>query len=361
MDRKTVRKRFRAAPRSGDRSTVKLSDVAARAGVSAATASRALNAPDKVSEAMRERVRAAAAVLGYVPDAAARALASRRSRTIGAVVPTLINPIFATGVQGLESRLEERGYALVVASSDYRTEKELRQAITLMERGVEGLMFVGTAHRPALHPLLRSRGIPFVTTWSLDAPGGDPCIGFDNVEAAVRLTDYLLDLGHRRFAVIAGVTRDNDRAEARVAGVRKALDSRGVRLGARQLLEVPYEVAEGREALRAVIGGDPATRPTAVICGNDILAFGVLFEAGAMGLAVPHDISVVGFDDNVLSGHIPPGLTTMHVPTVEMGRLAADYLVDRIEGRPVEDRIRVEVRLTVRGSSGPPPRAFGMK
>jgi LacI family transcriptional regulator len=349
MERDSKRKRFHEPAQP-----VKLADVAALADVSPATASRALNTPDKVGADMRERVRAAAATLGYVPDAAARALASRRSRTIGAVVPTLDNPIFATGVQKLESRLNERGYALVVAGSDYRMDKELRQATNLLERGIEGLMLTGTEHHPSLYVLLETRSVPHVNTWVNEGDAAHPCIGFDNVEAAVRLTKYLLDLGHTRFAMIAGIAEGNDRAAARAVGVREALARRGLRLEEGRLIEEPYGVREGRDGLRAVLAGPPEACPTAVICGNDLLAFGAIFEAAALGLDVPGDLSVVGFDDTELSSHIPPGLTTMHVPSGEMGVLAADYLVNRIEGKPARPRTRIEVRLVVRGSTAPP-------
>jgi LacI family transcriptional regulator len=302
MERKSARKRFHVAQGASEKQ-VKLSDVAALAGVSPATASRVLNRPEKVGLKMRERVQAAAATLGYVPDAAARALASRRSRTIGAVVPTLNNPIFATGVQGLETRLNERGYALVVASSDYRIDKELRQATTLLERGIEGLMLMGTEHHPSLYALMKTRGVPHVNSWVDEGDAEHPCIGFDNVEAAERLTNYLLDLGHRRFAMIAGIAAGNDRAAARVDGVRAALASRGLALEEGRLIEIPYGVREARDGLRSVLAGDPATRPTAVICGNDLQAFGAIFEAGAMGLAVPGDLSVAGFDDTEFSSH----------------------------------------------------------
>lgn len=353
MEPKSTRKRFHVAQGAGEKQ-VKLSDVAALAGVSPATASRVLNRPEKVGREMRERVQAAAATLGYVRDAAARALASRRSRTIGAVVPTLDNPIFATGVQGLESRANERGYSLVVASSDYRIDKELRQATMLLERGIEGLMLMGTEHHPSLYALMKTRGVPHVNSWVNEGDAEHPCIGFDNVEAATRLTSYLLDLGHRRFAMIAGMAAGNDRAAARVEGVRAALAADGLVLEEGRFIEIPYGVREGRDGLRAVLAGDAATRPTAVICGNDLLAFGAMFEAAAMGVDVPGDLSVVGFDDTELSSHIPPGLTTMHVPSVEMGELAADYLVNRIEDQPVRHRTRVEVRLVVRGSTAPP-------
>lgn len=353
MDQYSPRKRFHGTPRAAG-PPVKLSDVAALAGVSPATASRVLNRPEKVGQDMRERVQAAASSLGYVRDAAARALASRRSRTMGAVVPTLSNPIFAAGVQGLESRLNEHGYALLVASSDYRIDKELRHATTLVERGVEGLMLMGTEHHASLHALLETRGIPCINTWVYDEGAAQPCIGFDNVEAEGRLTRYLLDLGHRDFAMIAGISEGNDRVAARVTGVREALARHGLALETGRLVEMPYGVRAGRDGLRAVLDGPARPRPTAVICGNDLLAFGALFEAQAMGLDVPGDISIVGFDDNELASHIPPGLTTMHVPSAEMGELAADYLVNRDQGAPAQSKTRVEVRLVVRGSSGPP-------
>src|SRR3546814_4820534 len=155
--------------RIGMERSVKLSDVAAISGVSTATVSRCLNRPERVSADLRARVRTAIDALGYVPDAAARALASRRSRTIGAVVPTLSNPIFAAGVQGLETTLERRGYSLVLAGFDYDAERELRQARTLVERGVDGLMLAGLSHRAGLYELLASRRIPYVNTWVYDA------------------------------------------------------------------------------------------------------------------------------------------------------------------------------------------------
>jgi LacI family transcriptional regulator len=196
-------------------------DVAAAAGVSIATVSRVLNNTGRTREAMRQRVLAAAELLGYVPHAAARALASQRSRIIGTVVPTIENPNFALAVETLQQRVMEHGYTLLLASSNYNPAQEERQVRSLAGQGVDAVVLVGGRHEPSMLSMLNAKQIPYVNTWVLDAEG--PCVGFDNKAASQLLTRYLLDLGHTEFGVIAGVTRYNDRAEARVAGVRDAL------------------------------------------------------------------------------------------------------------------------------------------
>jgi len=157
-----------------------LGDVARRAGVSAASVSRVLNYPAKVSPEVREHVMRAMGELGYVRDGAARALASRHSLTIGNVVPTLGIGIFAAGVAALQRRLEEFGYQLLVAASDYDEAKEARQVRALIERGVDSIALVGQRHAPEIYQLLRSRKLPYVNTYQFDGQNPHPCIGFDN-------------------------------------------------------------------------------------------------------------------------------------------------------------------------------------
>jgi LacI family transcriptional regulator len=157
-----------------------LGDVARRAGVSAASVSRVLNHPAKVSQEVRDRVMRAMGEFGYVRDGAARALASRHSLTIGNVVPTLGIGIFAAGVAALQRRLEEFGYQLLVAASDYDEAKEARQVRSLIERGVDGIALVGQRHAPEVYQLLRSRKLPYVNTYQFDGQNPHPCIGFDN-------------------------------------------------------------------------------------------------------------------------------------------------------------------------------------
>lgn len=332
--------------------SVRLSDVAREADVSTATVSRVLNAPGKVRPDLAERVHAAIRRLGYVPHGAARALASHRSHTMGAVVPTLDNAIFARGIQALQQRLSEDGYTLLLAMSEYDLAREVLQVGKLIERGIDGLMLIGEAHDPSLYALLDAKGLPYVNTWVFHETSPHPCIGFRNSESAHRIASYLVDIGHRDIAMIAGISRHNDRAADRIVGVRRALAERGLRLADDMLIERRYDVGEGRQALRELLGRP--TPPTAVICGNDVIAFGALFEARALGMQVPHDLSIVGFDDLDLASQVDPPLTTMHVPSVSMGKGAAEYLLARLAGENPPNATELEASLIVRGTTAPP-------
>lgn len=335
----------------------KLSDVAKVAGVSPATVSRVINSPEKVSAALRQRVGTAIEKLHYVPDGAARVLASRQSRTIGAVVPTLDIAIFAAGVAALQARLNEAGYTLLVANAEYDPNKEAQEVRALIERGVDGLVLVGGGHAPEVYELLQSRGIPYVNTYHYAAHYAadkkHPCIGVDNRLAAGRVVDYLYDLGHRAFAVITSPVKHNDRIAARRDGFVERLAAHGVKPSARRVLEVPYSMADGRIALRSVVEG--RRRITAVICTNDVLAIGALFECRALGVAVPQALSVTGFDDLDLAMHMDPGLTTVHVPAGEIGRRAADLVLARIDRTEVPERVELAANLILRASTGRPP------
>lgn len=336
--------------RAGGGSGPTLVDIARAAGVSTATVSRVLNAPDSVKAERAERVRRAIATLGYLPNGSARALASRRSMSIGAVIPTLDNAIFAKGLEAFQTRLQEAGYSLILASSGYGLEEEARLAETLLERRVDGLMLVGQQHQAGLLERLSALGVPHVLSWAHDRSGRLPCIGFDNREAAAAMTRHLAGLGHRRFAMIAGKTEANDRARDRVAGVRSVLAELGETLPANAILEVPYSYAEGREAMRWLLSRQD--RPSAVICGNDVLAIGAVLGAQDAGLSVPGDISIAGFDDLPLAGELRPALTTMRVPAAEMGRQAADWLIASLAGKETALPEALPVELVVRQTTG---------
>ena len=332
----------------------RLRDVAARAGVSTATVSRVLNNTGTVGTAVRLRVEQACAVLGYVPAGSARARPARRSYTIGAVVPTIENAAFARTVFVLQKTLQEAGLTLLLATTDYDPEVELQAVTRLLNQGVEGLMLIGGEHHSELRAQLEQRRIPFVEGWTLSSQGA--AIGFDNVRAAEELTDHLLDLGHRHIAVIAGEIEHNDRAAARLIGVRRSLERRGLFTHSEWLTNRPYLIGEGRLLLRHLLAEAGLKPPTAIICGNDQLAFGVLVEARAHRIAVPRQLSVAGFGDADHAEFMEPPLTTMHVPAQEIGELAAAYLLSRLAGEPAEHVHRVDVRLMARASTAPPPK-----
>jgi len=328
--------------------------VARLARVSTATVSRALTHPAKVKAATAARIREAVQALGYVAHGAARALASRRTHTIGAVIPTLDNAIFANTAHALQKTLDDAGYTLLLASHEFDAGTEARLTRALIERGVDGLVLHGTTHHPSVFQMIGMHQIPYVLTWALDAAGRHPCVGFDNRAAAVRITRYLLDLGHREFAMISGITRGNERAAERLEGVRQAMAARGIALAPGRVVEKPYTLTAGREGLREIMRGSP--RPTAVVCGNDVLAIGALAECHAQGLAVPRDVSVTGFDDLEMAAVVTPALTTVQFPTADLGTLAGRHLLARLAGRPVEPRTELPVELVVRASTAAPAR-----
>jgi LacI family transcriptional regulator len=335
------------------RPSPRLRDVARVAGVSLATASRALSEPALVREGTREYVRRVATMLGYVPHGAARALATRRSRTVGAVFPPVDNPIFAAATQALAHELATAGYTLLLATHEYDPDAEVAAARALVERGVDGLVFIGLDHAPALYQLLSQSGVPYELTWSLDPTGYHHCVGIAHRLASVRVTQHLLELGHREFAVIAGITAHNDRARERLAGAREALAARGIELRADRVIEAEFSIPDARRAFLALINSAPGF--TALVCGNDTLALGALTECMRRGIQVPAELSVAGFDDIDMAREITPALTTIHVPAADMGRLAATRMLARLAGDEVPTIEELRAELIVRESTGRAP------
>ncbi|MDB5398311.1 MAG: transcriptional regulator, LacI family [Rhodopila sp.] len=326
-------------------------DVAARAGVSTATVSRVLNGTPGVRADKREAVLRAAAEMGFVANAAARALSLRRFKTVGAIIPNIENEEFIRAISALQKHLCEAGYTLLLTNAGYDLDIELREAIVLLERGIDGLMLVGDIHQPELFARLQRHAVPLVQTFTLSKERD--CVGFDNQAVAHRAASYLLDLGHRRIGVVTGLRKENDRGGARVEGVRQALAARSLSIHPAHDITTSHGIGAGRDALRQILNaGVPP--PTAIICGTDQFAFGVMIEAQASGLHVPDDLSVIGFNDADYAAFLTPPLTTVRIHAAEIGRIAGENLVARMAG---ETRVRVTeipAELIVRGSTAPP-------
>ncbi len=330
-----------------------LEDVARIAGVSTATVSRVLNAPARVRPETRERVERAVERLGYTPHFGGRALASNRTDTVGAVIPTMENAIFARGLQALQEDLADAGVTLLVATSNYDKAQEARQIQTLLARGVDGLVLVGEARDDAVYAYLAGRAAPFVLVWTWRADCSWPCVGFDNFAAARDVAERVLGFGHRRIAMIAGVTRDNDRARSRVQGVRAALADRGLALEAPFLIEADYRIEAGSAAAQRLLAD--TGRPTAIICGNDVLGAGAMVGARAAGYRVPQDVSITGFDDIDIAQLLDPALSTVHVPHRRMGRMAAKLLLALRDPQGTVTSVCIETEFIERGSLGVSP------
>lgn len=323
------------------------------AGVSLATVSRAINNPNSVSDRLRVRIDSVIEHLDWVPDGSARALRTRTTKTIGAVFPALLQGDFARCIEAMQHELAAHGYTLLLAFSDYQIDLEYTQIRRMVERGVDALVLVGENHHPQLKSFLEKVQKPVINTFVYSPETHGTCIGPDNYKALKNMTEYLIGLGHRDFAVIAQSSENNDRAKARLEGIRDALAERGIAIKPHHLVVGKWRIEEGRELFRRIVATKPW--PTAVICGNSFLSVGALVESQAMGISVPGHMSIVGYDDIDIMQNLPVTITTMKVASAEIGRRAALHLIARLAG--TEDAIAYECDATIveRQSSGPAP------
>lgn len=321
-----------------------LRDVAKAAGVSVATVSRVLNEPAVVKKDTLEKVQAAIAALKFVPSAAARAINSGRTRFVGALVPTLDNAIFARFLAALERELSEHQLSLVVATTDSDPEIEAEKAKSLVNIGAEGLIITGTTHSTAFFDLIEQTMLPTIITSFFDPENPLPTIGYDNAAAAQLALAHLVELGHRRIAVVHGPVRDNDRTRARLAGLR-ALPFTGelTTFETEISLEGGVTAAEDICALH--------DRPDAILCLSDVVALGVLFGLQARNISVPDQVSMIGIDDLPSSAVTVPPLTSVHLPVSRMGERAAGALARWITTQQVPSAEKLDARLVIRRST----------
>jgi LacI family transcriptional regulator len=318
--------------------TVRAQDVAFAAGVSLATVSRTFNNPDLVRPMIRQQVLDAAQRLGWMPNGAARALAMNRTYTVGAILPTIGHLNFARQIE-----------ALLLGCSNYDPQQGLRHVESMLVRGVDGLVLLGEDYPPETFALLKTREIPYVVTYTFQDNGKHPYIGFSHYAAYQTITNYLLELGHRSFGLILQKTTNNSRVQERKRAVIETLASKGLLVHPRHYAEGPLGLEYGRIALRSVLSQSP--KPTAIICGNDHLAIGALLEAKQLGISVPGQLSITGFDDIELAANCEPSLTTMRAPDYEIGRLAGKYLVSKLAGQKVEQPASMTTDFVIREST----------
>jgi LacI family transcriptional regulator len=324
-----------------------LQDVARSAGVSTATISRCISQPQLVAKGTRERIEHAIAELGYTPHFGARVLASNRTNTIGAVIPVLTNAMFAMGVQAFQEALTEQGVTLLIATSGYDPMREYDQIRTLLSHGADGLMLIGVDRPAKTRKLLALRGVPHVITWTHRSNDGALSAGFNNRKAARKMAEKVIKMGHRRLAIISGITAHNDRARDRTKGVLDAVAASGGRAHITAQIEAPYMLDAGGDAFDAVMQYE---HPSAVICGNDVLAAGAILRAKQRGLELPRDMSFTGFDDIGLARAVDPALTTMRVPQEAMGRAAAQLLLGMVAGETGLKNVKLKPEMILRDS-----------
>ena len=313
---------------------VTLHDVAKLAGVAPITASRALNTPEQVSAEVLRKVTDAVSRTGYVPNLLAGGLASTRSRLVAALVPTISGPVFLATVQALTETLAERGYQLMLGQSGYAGNREDALLEAIIGRRPDGIVLTGIMHSAEGRRRLMASGIPVVETWDLTPTPIDMLVGFSHVDVGRKVAAFLHAKGRRRFAAVSG---DDERAQRRLDAFQAA--SRALGLPEVQLVVVPAPTTlrSGRDALKRLL--QAADGIDAVFCSSDLLALGVMTEAQSRGITIPQQLGIVGFGDLEIAADLHPALTTVHINGSAIGRQAAQFIVDRAEGRTVPERV----------------------
>jgi LacI family transcriptional regulator len=342
--------------------------VASVAGVSMSTVSNVLNNPTIVSADTRRRVEDAMATVGYVRNGAARQLRGAPSMTAGCVLLDSANPFFSEVARGMEDRLAEAGCMLVVCSTDVRADRETRYLNMLEELGVRGVLLAPVSSELEAAVALDRRGTPVVL---VDHPRGRTrlcAVTVDNVRGGELAAEHLLELGHRRIALlhaeaVGGGPEGQGGGKSRVRslvdradGLRRGLVAAGLDVSVALVpvsLPPPASLAEAEAAVARVLGH--ASRPTAIVCFNDMTAVGVMRGLRSAGVDIPGQMSVLGYDDLVFAGQLAPALTTIRQPTRELGRAGADLLLaEGVVGHRHRE-IRFTPELVVRQSTAASP------
>jgi DNA-binding LacI/PurR family transcriptional regulator len=337
-----------------------IKDIASRAEVSIATVSRVLNAKAGVSDAASEAVLAAARQLGFRPNQLGRNLRAARSATLGVMLPRLGHPVFAECLQGIEQAARGRGLSIVVSATDYDRATEEAVSEQLLRQRVDGLILtVADAADNPLLDKLDAEGVPYVLVFNqpLAAKAAvRSSVGVDNRAAAREMVQQLLAWGHREIHMLAGQFGQSDRARQRFAGYCDAMQQAG--RDWRAPLQVPFTTDDTRDVLLHLLHERPQT--TALFCSNDQLTMTVVRDLRALGLFVPGDISVAGFDGVQTGALMHPPLTTVSTPTVQIGRAAVALLGERIAGAAPQGAVLLPHALvpggTAREPSPIPPR-----
>jgi LacI family transcriptional regulator len=332
---------------------VTMKDVAERARVSTSTVSHVLNGTRKVSRGTRESVLAAIDELGYQPNLLAKSLKMRRTFTIGLLISDIQNTFFTSVVRGIEDVALSRGYHLFLCNTDEDAAREDEYLEELIKKQVDGLIVASSAPRHNHARRLRAENLPFVfMDREIEGVNAD-ALRVDNWLGMRLIAEHLTNLGHERIGMISGPL-DKASGYERYRGLQTALANLGRRLEDSLVRFGDFRTASGREGASELLRLSPP--PTALVIANNQMTLGALLAIQQMGIRIPNDLSVVGFDDPEWAPLTNPPLTTLAQPTYEMGGKAMRMLLDRIEGNSDENATKVllEPWLVVRGSTAPP-------
>jgi LacI family gluconate utilization system Gnt-I transcriptional repressor len=309
---------------------VRLVEVARLAGVSSMTVSRALRRPEQVAPATLRAVQRAVAALGYLPHGSASALASSRTRVVAAIVPTLMNSVYASTVHGLSSVLRPAGYELMIGDSGYDPAVEAALVRSFLGRRVDALVLTGVEHAAETRALLARHRVPVVEIWDLTTKPIDVVVGFSNVAAGREAGRFLASRGRRCWGFVGTPPDREDRSGKRLRGLRDAAREAGVGAPVTAYVTDGMSAVDGYGAARDLLAGHAGV--DAIFCANDALATAALRAVADAGRTVPDDVAVLGFGDFDVAAQTRPALTTIRIPGRAIGSSAAQALVLRLAG-----------------------------
>ncbi len=326
-----------------------IKDVALHAGVSVTTVSHVVNGTRFVSEVVRQRVEAAVRELDYVPSAVARSLKHNTTHTFGMVIPNNSNPYFAEIIRGVEDRCFAAGYNVILCNSNDDPERQAAYLRVLAEKRIDGLILVVTGSDAVVRATLGGINTPLVLLDREVSGVSSDLVEVNHVLGSQMATEHLLELGHPRVACISGPPGLSPSSQRR-AGWKDALEKAGVERKESDLARGDFTARGGYLAMQTLLKRRP--RPTAVFACNDLMAVGALTAAREAGIAVPQQLSIVGFDDIELAAFSAPPLTTVAQPKLEIGTLAAELLLERVSASRSESRrVILDPKIKVRGTT----------
>jgi DNA-binding LacI/PurR family transcriptional regulator len=331
---------------------ITMEEISKMAGVSLATVSRTIHSPQLVRKETRDRINRVMKKVNYVYHATAGDLSRKRSSIIGVIIPTAKSLVFSTTLFAIQETAQQNYFSLITGSSKYDMQTEIRLLQQFKERRLAGIILTGFVRgQKHLVKELVKGGMPCVVIWDkLDDPDLS-YVGFDNFKATYTITEYLISLRHKRIGLIIGPYTKVERVKKRLEGFKSALKEYAIPYEPSMVIEKEPTLIEGKEAMTRLLS--LSTRPTAVLAASDTLAVGALAAARDMGVRVPEDISVAGFDDIEVAGYCNPPLTTVRVPAYEIGQIAFKIILDMVNTNNNQvQQYCLDTNLIIRGSCG---------
>jgi len=325
-------------------------DVAREANVSMATVSRVVNGNPNVKPTTRKKVQDAIKQLGYRPNAVARGLASKKTTTVGVIIPDISSPFFSELARGTEDIATMYNYHIILSNSDQNEDKELRLIQAMLGKQVDGIVFMGGTISDNLIEEFKQSPVPIVLAATIDEHQTMPSVNIDYEQAAYDAVSYFVDRGHKRIATVSGPLHDPVNGKKKIEGYKRALEESKIKLDEALILSGDYTYDSGKEATEQLLSFQEA--PTAIFVANDEMALGVIHEIQDTGLNVPNDIEVVSCENTRLTQMVRPTLSSMAMPTYDLGAVAMRLLTKYMNKETVDNHMVVlPHRMEYRGST----------